>query len=114
MPPKRETNRIPFHYYSCMNCNYSKSSRTKAESRLTVKLHGRVCKGKGRNEKLPHYNKEKQFLKGSPKGRIQVTSKKLTGEKKSEGIKKSIEIDIEKRINDLLKNSLLDQLKVRI
>ncbi len=94
--PLNESKKVPFHYYSCLKCNYSKSSRTKAESRLTVKLHERVCKGNGRTEELPHYKKDKQFFKTNPNGAIQVTNKKITAE--------SIDIDLDKHVHQMLKS----------
>ena len=74
MPQKID--KVKSSYYSCMKCNYSKSCRTKTESRLALKLHTKVCKGTGRtDDELPHENYENQILSNNPKNSLKGEQK---------------------------------------
>ena len=68
----------PFNYYSCMGCNYSKSSRTETESKLAGRLHQKVCKGTGRTEDLPHTNHLKQHIKKNKNNKVDEKYAALT------------------------------------
>ena len=74
--PNQKIDKVKSSYYSCMKCNYSKSCRTKTESRLALKLHTKVCKGTGRtDDELPHENYENQILNNNPKNSLKGEQK---------------------------------------